>query len=61
MTNHEKLIIKASIWNSLVLGTGIHSHAKEQIELYGYTWTDEHEDFLTECLFQKEDDNDRNA
>lgn len=46
MTNDERDIIHHAVKNALCFGTGILTNSREELEDYGYTWTEEHEAYV---------------
>lgn len=48
----EQAIIDRAVNTALAFGLGILTTARENLEDYGYTWTDEHEKFVFETYVE---------
>lgn len=52
MTVPEQAIIDRAVNTALAFGLGLTSTARESLEDYGYTWTDEHEKYVFETYVE---------
>ncbi|MEF2146663.1 MAG: hypothetical protein V3573_14550 [Desulfovibrionaceae bacterium] len=48
INDQEKIIIQRAVDAALSFGRGLLTTAKEELEDYGYEWTDEHEKYTFE-------------
>lgn len=55
MTDHEQMLITNSVNNALAFGTGVLTTCQEELEDYGYVWTEEHEKFALDTYFKEQE------
>lgn len=52
ITDHEMIIITNAVNAALCFGTGVLTLCQEELEDYGYTWTEEHEKYVFDTFIE---------